>query len=134
MFSKKGDFEKEKNHYEAEASKYIGNKKKTEGLLQQAIEKANDKKGTLGEAWDKLQLLIDLVKAYTKGEYRNVSKKNILAFTGAILYFISPLDLVPDYIVGLGIIDDAAVIGFTFKKILGELDEFKKWKTSKDLT
>lgn len=37
--------------------------------------------------------------------------KNIMPWVIAIIYLISPYDLIPDYFVGLGWIDDIAVIG-----------------------
>ena len=86
------------------AKGYLDNQKKTNGLLKKAILKARNKKGTLGDAWEKLQLLFDLVQTYTKGEYRNVAPTTILTIIGAIIYFVSPLDVVPDFLVGLGII------------------------------
>lgn len=126
MIDSKIDFEAKK-HQEG-AHGYLDNPKKTEGLLKKAILKAKNNKGTLGEAWEKLQLFFDLVQAYSKGEYRNVSPATILTIIGAILYFVSPLDVVPDFLVGLGILDDAAVITFTLKKLSVEIDEFKVWK------
>lgn len=120
--------EKEQKVYNKEARDYIDNPKKTLGLLNKAIKKANIRNNGLGEAREKLQLLIDLIKAYSKGEYKEVSKSTIITVIGAILYFVSPLDFVPDFVIGLGILDDAAVIGYTVKKISGELDAFKKWK------
>ena len=122
------DFEVKKHRKNAHG--YIDNPQKTEGLLKKAILKAKNNKGTLGDAWEKLQLFVDLVQAYTKGEYRNVAPSTILTIIGAILYFVSPLDVVPDFLVGLGIVDDAAVIGFTLKKLSVEINEFKKWKHS----
>jgi uncharacterized membrane protein YkvA (DUF1232 family) len=118
-----------KKHREG-AKGYIDNPKKTEGLLKKAIRKASKTQGTLGDAWEKLQLFFDLVHAYSKGEYRNVAPATILTIIGAILYFVSPLDVVPDFLVGLGIVDDAAVISFTLKKLSVEINEFKKWKHS----
>jgi uncharacterized membrane protein YkvA (DUF1232 family) len=123
-------FDFEANKHRENAKGYFDNPKKTEGLLKKAILKAKNNKGTLGDAWEKLQLFVDLVQAYTKGEYRNVAPSSILTIIGAILYFVSPLDVVPDFLVGLGIVDDAAVIGFTLKKLSVEINEFKKWKHS----
>jgi uncharacterized membrane protein YkvA (DUF1232 family) len=120
----------ETNKHREGAKEYIDNPKKTEGLLKKAILKASKTQGTLGDAWEKLQLLFDLVNAYSKGEYRNVAPTTILTIIGAILYFVSPLDVVPDFLVGLGILDDAAVISFTLKKLSVEINEFKKWKHS----
>jgi uncharacterized membrane protein YkvA (DUF1232 family) len=130
LFRKKENFEKTLRKNEDQAFEYINDEKKTEGLIHQAIKKATLKKGALGEAWEKLLLLTELVKAYSKGEYRRVSKGTIITVIGSILYFVSPFDVVPDFIVGLGIFDDAAVIGFTIKKLSKELEEFKKWKTT----
>jgi len=128
MFGKTKIFEKEQHKYSNEAKEYLRNPQKTEGLLNKAIKMANEKKGSLGEVWEKLQLFFELVKAYSKGEYKNVSPSTILTVIGTLLYFVSPLDLVPDFIIGLGILDDAALIGFTVKKISTELDAFSKWK------
>lgn len=128
LFRSNADLEKEQANYANQANNYIDNQQKTEGLLKKALLKAKNNKGTLGEAWEKLQLLVELVRAYSKGDYRHVAKSTIITVIAAILYFVSPIDLVPDFLVGLGIIDDAAVIGYTIKKISAELDEFNKWK------
>jgi uncharacterized membrane protein YkvA (DUF1232 family) len=121
--------EKEHHKYISNAKDYVANPKKIKDLLHKVIEKATDRKGYLGDAWDKLQLFVDLVKAYSKGEYKNVQPSTILTIIGALLYFVSPIDLVPDFIIGLGLFDDAAVIGFTLKKLAKELDQFEQWKS-----
>ena len=123
--------EKGQNTYINKAKGLIANPQKILGLVNIAIKKANDKKGNLGEVWDKLQLFFELVIAYSKGEYKNISTSTLITIIGAILYFVSPLDLVPDFIIGLGILDDAAVIGYTVKKISAELDHFNHWKKTK---
>jgi uncharacterized membrane protein YkvA (DUF1232 family) len=128
------NFEKEQSKYEGNAREYITNPQKTDGLLKKAILKAKTNKGSLGDAWGKLQLFFDLVKDYSKGNYRNVSTKTILTVIGAILYFVSPLDVVPDFLVGLGIVDDAAVIGYTLKKLSREIEEYQKWKNLNPIT
>lgn len=129
LFRKDGtDLEKEQQKYEIKAQEYLNDPHKISSLLKKAFEKGNSRKEALGEAWDKLRLFIDFLKAYSSGEYRQVSKGTILTVFGAIIYFVSPLDLVPDFIVGLGILDDAAVIGFAIKRISVELEEFKMWK------
>ncbi|TDK65199.1 DUF1232 domain-containing protein [Bacillus salipaludis] len=99
--------------------------------MKQATTKVKEKKNSLGDAFGKIELLIELIKAYSKGDYRNISKSTMATVIGAILYFVSPIDMIPDFIVGLGIVDDAAVIGYAIKKISGELDEFEKWKEEK---
>lgn len=134
MFGKREPYEKVRPKYENIAKDYLYDQKKTEGLLNKALKKANEQKGTLGETWEKLHLFIELIKSYSKGEYKNVSNSTVLTVIGSILYFVSPIDLIPDFIVGLGLVDDVAVIGYTIKKVSKELDEYKKWRKSTILT
>lgn len=133
LFDKDEILEKEHYKYKREAKDLMGNQQKIKSLLNKAIKKATHKKGHLGEAWDKLHLFIELVKDYSKGEYRNITTSTIITVIVAIIYFVSPFDLVPDFVIGLGIFDDAAVIGYTIKKISAELDDYTKWKQSSDL-
>jgi uncharacterized membrane protein YkvA (DUF1232 family) len=125
---KKIELEKEQHAYEIKAKEYLKDPKKVERLVNQAVQKSKRQKGTLGIAWDRLKLFIELIKAYSNGEYRKVSKGTIITVIGAIIYFVSPVDVVPDFIAGLGIVDDAAVIGFALKKIGSEIEDFKNWK------
>lgn len=127
------DLHSEKQKFDLKAKNYIGNKEKTEGLLKRAFAKATGKKDSLGNAFEKIQLLFELVRSWTKGEYKNVSTSTILTVIGAIIYFVSPIDFVPDFIAGLGIFDDAAVIAYTVKQISSDLEKFKLWKTSKPI-
>ena len=114
--------------YESKANEYFDDNDKTQDLLNSAIKKANRKKGSLSEVWDKLQLLFKMLKAWIKGEYKEISKRSMITIIAGILYFVTPIDLIPDFIAGLGIVDDAAVIGFILKQISGDLEKFKIWK------
>ena len=42
---------------------------------------------------------------------------------GSLGYFISPLDLIPDYIPIIGLSDDAALLMFTYYKIHSIIDD-----------
>ncbi|MGD9289686.1 MAG: DUF1232 domain-containing protein [Desulfobacterales bacterium] len=84
--------------------------------------------GFLARLFQDLKLLIPLVKDYWKGTYRDVSAKSIVIFVGALAYIFSPLDLIPDYIIGLGQIDDAAILGLALYFIEKDLLKYKEWK------
>lgn len=127
------EYEQGYKKYESKAKEYMDDKEKAEGLLKDAITKADVKKGKLGEAWEKLQLLFEVFRAWIKGEYKEIPKGSIIMIIATIIYFVSPVDLVPDFIVGLGLIDDAAVIGFAIKQISKDLEKFKVWKNSKNI-
>ena len=75
-----------------------------------------------------LRLLIPLIKDYWKGTYRDVSLKSIVIFVVALAYIISPIDLIPDYIPGLGQIDDAVILGLSLYFLEKDLRKYKEWK------
>ena len=77
---------------------------------------------------DELKVLFQLLKDYKNGEYREISKTTILMIVSALIYLINPLDLVPDFILGIGFLDDLTVFGYLLKKIKTELDKYKTWK------
>jgi uncharacterized membrane protein YkvA (DUF1232 family) len=62
------------------------------------------------------------------GQYREIPTKSILSVIAALLYFVSPIDAIPDFLLGFGFIDDAAIIAFTVRQISKDLDSFKQWK------
>ena len=84
--------------------------------------------GFLVRLFQDLRLLIPLVKDYWKGTYRDVSVKSIVIFVVALAYIISPIDLIPDYIIGLGQIDDAVILGLSLYFLEKDLLKYKEWK------
>lgn len=50
---------------------------------------------------------------------------------GALIYFISPVDLIPDYILVLGFLDDAGVVASAVAYLASELDPYRKIAKSK---
>jgi uncharacterized membrane protein YkvA (DUF1232 family) len=84
--------------------------------------------GILARLLQDLKLLFPLIKDFLKGTYRDVSIKSIVIFVITLAYIISPIDLIPDYIIGLGQIDDAAILGFSLYFLEKDLLKYKRWK------
>ena len=66
--------------------------------------------------------------AWARGDYRDVSPKALVMVTAAVLYFLAPLDWVPDFILGLGLLDDVAVIGYVLGAVREEIAAFERWR------
>ena len=77
---------------------------------------------------DELKALLRLIRAYAKGEHRDVSKESMVIIVGAILYVVSPIDLIPD-VLPIGLLDDAAVLGFALNMVREEVEAFRAWET-----
>ena len=102
--------------------------------LEKATEKINKSsvKDALGIYVDDLLALIRLSKAWVSRKYTKVNKQTILYTVLAVVYFVTPTDFVPDFLLGLGFMDDIAVLSWVLGKIKVDLAEFKKWEADKE--
>lgn len=55
----------------------------------------------------------------------------MVLIVAGILYFISPIDIIPDFIFGIGIVDDALVLKYVLQAVNQELIAYKDWKDYK---
>ena len=72
-----------------------------------------------------LKMLKAMLKDYLSGKYK-FSSRTIIYVVAGLLYFVSPVDLIPDFILGLGFVDDAAILAMVIKRIKTELDKYKE--------
>lgn len=82
--------------------------------------------------WSDLPLLARLLKAWKRGSYRGLSMRTIVSLSAALLYIVSPIDLMPDFIPGIGLIDDAAVLALLLHSIAQDLAAFRVWEQNRD--
>ncbi|MCJ7683936.1 MAG: DUF1232 domain-containing protein [Desulfobacteraceae bacterium] len=82
--------------------------------------------------WNRLienfKLLYSLIKDYWKGEYREVSPWSILVFIAGIIYIISPIDIIPDFLPLVGQIDDALILVLCMYFLEKDLYKYNAWK------
>lgn len=83
----------------------------------------------LRKIWDYLELLFSMLADSFNKKYP-VPKKTVLVITVALLYLISPVDILPDIIPLLGFADDVAVLAFAFGLIKDDLKNYSAWKMS----
>ncbi len=83
----------------------------------------------MSDMWVDVKTFSRLVQEVRKGEYKDISRKSVVMIVGGLLYFISPIDAVPDLLAGVGLLDDVAVIGFVASQLRQELEKFREWET-----
>ena len=113
------------------AEEYIKKPSRVKQLLTDAYDKASDKKdvGTLAhEAWETMQTLFRLIRAAVSGEYTGVPTPTVVAAVAVVIYFLSPIDLIPDFIPVLGLLDDVALVAWFSGTVKGEMDKFVEWE------
>lgn len=96
-------------------------------MLTQALQKAYAKRKDLLRVFEDFLMLFRLVRSWVRGEYREVPRTAVLWATLAILYFLSPIDAIPDIFPG-GYLDDIAVISFILRRIKDDLNKFSLWE------
>lgn len=113
-------------------------KKGTKNVTEDDLKKVLDKRGEiedkfkgngpLGRFVADLKLLFSIIQDYVKGEYRAIPFWSIATIVAALLYVLSPIDLIPDFIPVVGYVDDALVVAACLAMVEQDLHTYKEWK------
>jgi uncharacterized membrane protein YkvA (DUF1232 family) len=80
------------------------------------------KRGPLTEVWSRIIALRDFV---SDNQSTSSERANVFIALAALAYVASPLDLVPDYIPGVGLVDDAAIVMYCFSYLGHKLEPYR---------
>lgn len=70
-----------------------------------------------------------LVRATVAGHYTGTSVAKLLMLLGAAGYLVSPVDLMPEALLGpLGLADDAMVLSWLASQLVNETEDFLAWE------
>jgi uncharacterized membrane protein YkvA (DUF1232 family) len=64
---------------------------------------------------------------------RNVSVFKKLLIIGSLLYLVFPVDIVPDFLIGIGILDDVTVLTFVWIALKSEIDDYGNRKEAENI-
>ena len=90
-------------------------------------------KGTIGDisfykTQDSIIALTRMLKAWLHGDYKNISIQSLIAVVAALLYFVNPFDLIPDFIPIIGQLDDILILSYLVKSLNKEIERFMAWE------
>ena len=98
--------------------------------VREDAETAEKKSTHLGQQIESFRLTWSLLQDYWAGTYTAVPWKLTAAIGFAMAYLVSPLDVIPDFIL-FGFVDDAAVFGLVVSAFQSELDDYREWKKNR---
>ncbi|NLW19559.1 MAG: DUF1232 domain-containing protein [Candidatus Cloacimonetes bacterium] len=101
-----------------------------EKILEKSEEllKKFEKIPVLGRYLVYIPTMLELINDYLHGRYKEIPYMSMIAIVGALIYVISPVDLIPDFIPVLGFLDDAAVMAACLELVMVDLNAYKEWK------
>ena len=117
------------------ARETAGDRDKIKSTISNAGKKLKDmaqNSTQLKELKSKLEILIRMIQAHLSGDYRSFPASSILLIVFGILYFVTPVDVIPDFIPALGFTDDASVIFLIARKLNRDIEAFSKWESVKE--
>ena len=114
---------------QSQAESAARDKNQTKQLLRDAVNKAYQNRTQLKAVWEDLMAVCRMLKAWSKGDYQSVPWKTIVLSLATVIYFLNPFDMAPDFIPGVGYLDDAVVLGFVVNSIKKELEKFLRWES-----
>ena len=118
------------------ASRILGKPGRLALLLVTFGRKLNQTKFTKADSSDvkeKFFTLGRMLKAYAQGEYREIPWRSLLLIVAAVIYFINPIDILPDVMPVLGFTDDFAVLFMVYRSVGDAIDKFLEWEKSKTI-
>ncbi len=108
------------------AKKMLKNTPRLMKLLKEGQIKLDSNSEHLGEVKDRLGKLIAMIRYSVQGKYK-VPVRTLVSTISGLIYFVNPVDFIPDFLLGVGFIDDIAVIVFLLNLIRQDLDDFVAW-------
>jgi len=81
-------------------------------------------KHTTKEWYKDFKLLYDMI---TDSNFI-IDGSTYMAIAGALAYVVFPIDIIPDFILGVGYIDDVFVVGMVMKSISEEIERYKTYQ------
>jgi len=109
------------------AATYLGDNKKLLRLVSVASNKAQRYYESLLASWESLHIFFRMIRASVFCKY-NAPVGTVLAMVAAVIYFMSPFDLIPDNVPVFGLMDDVSVIGSVARANLKAVSNFRKWE------
>jgi len=74
------------------------------------------------------KLMMELIDDYRAGTYRRIPWHSLAVGAAAILYVANPADVLPEVLLGIGLLDDIAVVAIASRVLRRDLKAYCEFK------
>lgn len=109
----------------------INNNKKVKSLIKSVKKKIvsmRDDDDEKNAFISNIRLVIRMIQSHFNGTYSSLSTRSILLLVFSMVYFITPVDMIPDFVPLLGFTDDVSVVYFVLQSLAGDVEEYRQWE------
>lgn len=102
-----------------------------ESVAKEALNKADEILKKISESadlkgfYDDVKIFFKMIKDYFDGKC-DLPVRTVVAIGVALIYVLSPIDVIPDFIPIVGLLDDAFVLTLCIKFIKDDIEEYKR--------
>ncbi|WP_346798929.1 DUF1232 domain-containing protein [Halomonas sp. Bachu 37] len=75
-----------------------------------------------------LRLFIPMTRDVVSGRYRPVPWEAFLLMGAALAYLVMPFDLIPDFLMLIGVVDDVVIVGWLLSRVDKHLAGYRAWR------
>ncbi len=100
------------------------------GSVTEKMSDMDENKKRVAEFFEKMKIMLRMLRAYINGEYRQIPWKSLMMIVGSLIYFMMPLDLIPDFIPITGLADDITILFLVFGSINEDITAFLDFEQS----
>jgi uncharacterized membrane protein YkvA (DUF1232 family) len=113
------------------AVEYAKSNKKMGDLLSKVRSKTQHLEPTENNAsfMENVGTLRRMVRAYKQGDYKEIPWRSLTLIIAGLLYFVSPIDFIPDILPLVGFTDDIAVVIWVYNAIRSDIENFRRWES-----
>lgn len=117
--------------YEKKAEKVLRDKDRVNrivGSVSAKLKEITESSEALKAFAGRVKVILRMVKSYVSGRYRVMPWKSVVLLVAGLIYFVTPLDLIPDFIPVVGLVDDISIIAFIFRSLRQDIDNYLEWE------
>jgi uncharacterized membrane protein YkvA (DUF1232 family) len=98
------------------------------GILRNRRKRAQKGPGPVGNPIQRAKALPRLWKAWRGGKYPDLPRSQVLLWVVSLVYLVSPIDVLPEFLPVIGVTDDAGVLVWLLSSLSIASGSYLRWE------